>query len=73
MPNGTLTNGNQWEFEEYDPVVFHSSKLYQDIRVRDVSSLKGRWPRFQARAPPLSFLTIEGRAAANPTLPSRLI
>ena len=28
--------------------------------------LKGRWPRFQARAPPISFLTIEGRAAANP-------
>ena len=29
-------------------------------------TLKGRWPRFQARAPPISFLTIEGRAAANP-------
>ena len=29
-------------------------------------NLKGRWPRFQARAPPISFLTIEGRAAANP-------
>ena len=28
--------------------------------------LKGRWPRFQARAPPISFLTIEGRAAASP-------
>ena len=24
--------------------------------------------RFQARAPPISFLTIEGRAAANPPL-----
>ena len=28
--------------------------------------LKGRWPWFQARAPPLSFLAIEGRAAENP-------
>ena len=28
--------------------------------------LKGTWARFQARAPPISFLTIEGRAAANP-------
>ena len=31
--------------------------------------LKGRWPRFQARAPPISFLTIAGRAAANPPPP----
>ena len=44
----------------------------QDINERGLcqggnsKSLKGRWPQFQARAPPLSFLTIEGRAAANP-------
>ena len=32
--------------------------------------LKVRWPQFQARPPSLSFLIIEGRAAANPPLPS---
>ena len=40
-------------------VVSERNKTMRDI-------LKGRWPRFQARPPPISFLTIAGRAAANP-------
>ena len=35
-----------------------------------LQKLKGRWPQFQARAPPISFLTNEGRAAAANPPPS---
>ena len=51
--------------------ISQASSLSEDT-TNNFLYLKGRWPRFQARAPPLSFLTIEGRAAAYPPLSSRL-
>ena len=58
-------DSSYWDFndsiENLLQVWTNGVSVYQSYVATHVCcSLKGRWPRFQARAPPISFLTIQG-------------